>query len=103
MAPAVDALRRGDFVASDPLRKTAYEVDSLAAIVVQLAQAAARGDAFETERAKARLAEMGVADHKAATGTVDAFCWSKETKALLNRHLDAAYSAPPAPARRDAK
>lgn len=103
VAPAVDALRRGDFVASDPLRKTAYEVDSLAAIVVQLAQAAARGDAFETERAKARLAEMGVADHKAATGTVDAFCWSKETKALLNRHLDAAYSAPPAPARRDAK
>lgn len=92
VAPAVDALRREDFSTIDRLRKMAWRTDSIAAIILHLSLAAARGDAEETARAKARLAEVGLSDKAKVLAALDAYCWSPSTRALVARHVETAYA-----------
>lgn len=92
VAPAVEALRKGDFSVVDRLRKSAFEADSLAAMLLQAALAAARNDPRETSEAKARLAEAGLPDRKAALSAVENLCWSRETRRLVARYVEMAFA-----------
>lgn len=91
VAVAVDALRRGDYEARPRLRKVAAQTDDAIVIAVELALAAARGDAAETARIRARLVEIGFPDRAAIANAIDAACWSKDLRDLVNDKISLAF------------
>jgi hypothetical protein len=97
VAMAVDALRRGAYEDRPRLRRSAERTDAAAVLIVELALAAARGDAEESGRVRTRLATLGFSDEKRIGEALDATCWSQNIRDLVKSKVALAF--PEAPSR----
>jgi adenylate cyclase len=93
VAVATDALRRREFDDRPRLRLAAAQSDSAAILLLDLALAAARGDAAEIARAKGRLSDIGYEDQKSVASIMDAACWSKEMRELVNGYVTLGFKS----------
>jgi hypothetical protein len=91
VAVAVDALRRGVYEDRPRLRRAAARSDSAVVLIVELALAAARGDAEETQRIRRRLTELGYGDQRSVDEALETTCWSQDIRDLVRAKATPAF------------
>lgn len=87
IALAVDALRRGIHDDRPRLRRAAALTDSAIVLIVEMALAAARGDAEEAARVRGRLTDLGFSDQKRLAEALDSTCWSQNIRDLVKSRV----------------
>jgi TolB-like protein len=91
VAMAVDALRRGDYADRPRLRRAAARTDYAVVLILEMALAAARGDADEATGVRKRLEGLGFPDQKAMNEALDSTCWSQNIRDLVKSRASLAY------------
>jgi TolB-like protein len=88
-APAAAALSRGEALDLKPLREAALESEFSWLSLFYLAAAAAQSNAAEASRAIQRLSDIGLANRADIRTLVEAQCWSRETRDLVAKYVEA--------------
>jgi adenylate cyclase len=91
VAMAVDALWRGAYEDRPRLRRAAARTDSAIVLILEMALAAARGEAEEAARVKKRLADIGFPDQKGMAQALESTCWSQNIRDLVKSKATLAY------------
>jgi len=95
IALAVDALRRGDYAERPRLQRAAARTDSAVVLIVEVALAAARGDAEATAKIRRRLSDLGFSDQKRIDEALDSTCWSQNIRDLVKSKVTLAFRSAP--------